>query len=923
MTKAATATATEERYRSRQAFDRAAFSTHCVNCHPNDCPVYVFVKDGKVVFEEAAAVLGTVEPGVPDMNPMICQKGLAWSRQMDSPDRILHPLRRAGERGEGRWERISWSEALAEVADAIVAAIAETGPESVVLEGTPEIAATIPAARFMGALGGTTIDVDATINDFWAGYQAVFGKFTFTSSIDDFFHSDVLLIWHSNPAYTMIPAFHYLVEARYKGATLVLVSPDVNPSHSHVDVHVPVRHGSDAALALAMCQVVLEEGLADLRFAAEQTDVSLLVRTDAGTYLRESDVRAGGRADRFFQWHPEKGLVPADAANLALGFEPVLTGELEVVLASGERVRTEPLLARVRRELDAHYTPEAASRICEAHPETIRMLARKVARGRTHVVVGAGVAKYFHGDLMTRAMLLLLGLTGNWGKKGTGVGGWCSSMFDGHGTAMAKAKPGRAGARELFDGFRAMTGALRGQDPTLSPELADRALWRMVGPTRGMVPPAFYWYWHAGFKDRWNRAEWNDPAMTRSFDDYWKEAIESGGWTQVAAPSPETPPRVLLEIGGNTLRRTRGGQGVLLEHLWPKLTKIVAMDYRMSETALHADIVLPATQHHEKVALNMPTPWTMLLTMSDAAATPAGEARGEWEVLADLSAAIAERAKARGVEQYRDRTGTVRRFDDLWSRFTLGGVFASDESAVAEMVADAAEVGNLAPGTTLETFRKNGYVRYANWGFLALATAQASPFPKGETHAPLRDHVERGAPYPTLTRRAQFLIDHPWFREGGEDIPAHKEPPAMGGRYPLLLSGGHARWSVHAMNMTNPLILETHRGKPFVLVNDRDAAARGIADDAPVRVWNDVGEFVAPARTSPAQRPGALTVYNGFEGFMFAGGKGHNEVEPGLVKWLHLVGNYGHLSYTPMEWQPVPFDRCIPVDIEPMKEKSR
>jgi len=923
MTKATSATATEERYRSRQAFDRATFSTHCVNCHPNDCPVYVFVKDGKVVFEEAAAILGTVEPGVPDMNPMICQKGLAWSRHMDSPDRILHPLRRAGERGEGRWEQISWSEALSEVADAIVAAIAETGPESVVLEGTPEIAATIPAARFMGALGGTTIDVDATINDFWAGYQAVFGKFTFTSSIDDFFHSDVLLIWHSNPAYTMIPAFHYLVEARYKGATLVLVSPDVSPSHSHVDVHVPVRHGSDAALALAMCQVVLEEGLADLRFAAEQTDLSLLVRTDAGKYLRESDVRAGGRADRFFQWHPETGLVPADAANLTLDFEPVLAGELEVVLASGERVRVEPLLARVRRELDAHYTPEAASRVCEAHPETIRMLARKVARGRTHVVVGAGVAKYFHGDLMTRAMLLLLGLTGNWGKKGTGVGGWCSSMFDGHGTAMAKAKPGRPGARELFDGFRAMTGALRGQDPTLSPELADRALWRMIGPTRGMVPPAFYWYWHAGFKERWNRAEWNDPAMARPFDDYWKEALESGGWTQVAAPSPETPPRVLLEIGGNTLRRTRGGQGVLLEHLWPQLSKIVAMDYRMSETALHADIVLPATQHHEKVALNMPTPWTMLLTMSDAAATPAGEARGEWEVLADLSRAIAERAKARGVEEYRDRTGTVRRFDDLWSRFTLGGVFASDESAVAEMVADAAEVGNLEPGTTLETFRKNGYVRYANWGFLALATAQASPFPKGETHAPLRDHVERGAPYPTLTRRAQFLIDHPWFREGGEDVPAHKEPPAMGGRYPLLLSGGHARWSVHAMNMTNPLILETHRGKPFVLINDRDAAARGIADDAPVRVWNDVGEFVAPARTSPAQRPGALTVYNGFEGFMFAGGKGHNEVEPGLVKWLHLVGNYGHLSYTPMEWQPVPFDRCIPVDIEPMKEKSR
>jgi nitrate reductase alpha subunit len=98
---------TEERYRQRQHFDRTTFGTHCVNCFPNHCPVHVFAKDGEVMFEEAATVVRAVEPGVQDMSPMICQKGLAWSRHPASPDRILHPLRRAGARGEGRWERIS------------------------------------------------------------------------------------------------------------------------------------------------------------------------------------------------------------------------------------------------------------------------------------------------------------------------------------------------------------------------------------------------------------------------------------------------------------------------------------------------------------------------------------------------------------------------------------------------------------------------------------------------------------------------------------------------------------------------------------------------------------------------------------------------------------------------------------------------
>ena len=124
------------------------------------------------------------------------------------------------------------------------------------------------------------------------------------------------------------------------------------------------------------------------------------------------------------------------------------------------------------------------------------------------------------------------------------------------------------------------------------------------------------------------------------------------------------------------------------------------------------------------------------------------------------------------------------------------------------------------------------------------------------------------------------------------------------------------------MNMTNPVLLETHRGKPFMLINDRDAAARGIRDDAPVESGTTSASSSCPRAPVPRSGRARSPIYNGFEGFMFPGGRGHNEVEPGLVKWLHLVGNYGHLSYTPMEWQPVPFDRCIPVDVAPIQEES-
>ncbi|RIK05428.1 MAG: hypothetical protein DCC49_12410 [Acidobacteria bacterium] len=909
------ARATEDRYRAEVnvEWDRVAVGSHCVDCFPGNCPLHVFVKDGKVVREELAGTLEAVEEGVPDMNPMGCQKGVSWSRQLYSEDRIMYPMRRAGERGEGKWERITWTEAFREIADAVIDAIEETGPESIVHEGSPEIGAIVAPNRFIRTVGGTVLDVNASINDFWPGLHQVLGKFYIAPSVDDIFHADLILIWHSNPAYTYIPSYHYLTEARYRGAESVLFAPDASPSHVHADYYIPVKHGSDAALALAMAQVIIEEELADLDFVRQQTDLSLLVNKETGCFLRPSDLGGGG-SDRFFQHDPKRGAIEADMGTLKLDFEPALTGEVEVENSAGEMIAAEPLFARLRRHLDDNYRPEAVAEAVGAHPEAIREIARKIASRKTRVIFGAGATKYFHGDLITRAIMLVLGLTGNWGKKGTGITGWATGLFDGHTIGMAKQAPGVEGAEAVINALEGSIAQLRKADPSLTDELAGITLWRAMAAQSGMAPPFFFWYWHAGYKDRWERDDWQ-PEMERSFSDYFEEARK--WWGQNASPGPESPPRVLFEVAGNMLRRSRGGQELLLESLWPQLDKIICVDYRMSQTALYSDIVLPATQHYEKVTFGMPTPWTMFLGITDAAAPPPGEARSEWEMFAALCRAIGERAAERGLEKFSNRFGAPFVYGDLYDAFTLGGSLPDDESVADEMVRDSVLAGSLPPGTSLATLREKGWTRYEDWGLMMMAKGQASPFPRNETHAPMRNHIELGHPYPTLTRRAQFLIDHPWYVEAGEDLPVHKEPPPMGGDYPFKLSSGHNRWSVHAMNTTNDVVLQTHRGKPFVLMNEGDALAVGVEDDALVRIFNDAGDFVVPVRTSPAQAPGGLTVYNGFEGFMFPGGKGPNEVEPGLVKWLQMVSGYGHLAYAPTEWQPVPTDRCVFVGCEP------
>ncbi len=272
----------EERYRERWKWDRVHWGCHAVDCYPGGCPWRVYTRNGRIVREEQAGIFPVIEPGVPDLNPMGCQKGAAWSQQHENEERVLHPLKRVGPRGEGRFERISWDQAFREIADAILDAVEEQGPESLYHIGTPGEGGfqQILWSSFSAMLGFQVTDLQAEINDWSPGIYTTFGKFDPAPGADDFFKSELVLIWHANPIYTNITWYHFVQEARYNGSDVVCIAPDVSPSTVHADIHVPIEIGTDAAFANAMSQVVLAEGLVDENFVKTQTDLPLLVRLD-------------------------------------------------------------------------------------------------------------------------------------------------------------------------------------------------------------------------------------------------------------------------------------------------------------------------------------------------------------------------------------------------------------------------------------------------------------------------------------------------------------------------------------------------------------------------------------------------------------------------------------------------------------------
>ena len=907
----------EERYRDRWRWDDTFWATHCVDCYPGNCPYKVFVRNGKVIAEEQAATFKVIDPNVPDLNPMGCQKGAAWSRLLYSPERVLHPLKRSGERGEAKWEQVSWDQALEEIADHILDAIEEVGPESIIKEGTPGeggLLSTFPFGRLIEMMGGLSTDVNAVINDFSTGIYLTYGKFDPASSIDDLFHSEFIMYTHMNPVYTQIPAYHYTAEARYKGAEIILVAPDCSPSHTHADYYVPIKPGTDAALGLAMAQVIIEEGLYETPFVKEQTDLALLVRLDTRRFLRESDLREGGRDDQMHFWDlKRRELTGAPLATLDLGdLDPALEGSYSAELKDGRRVEVVPVFELLKERLE-DYTPEKASLMCDVNPEMIRTLARKVASKRGAIFCGGTSFKYYHSDLMVRAYLLVLGLTGNWGRKGTGPGEWSVAGFDGPFIFSGKQKPGLEETRRILDMREAAIQLFKNQDPTRTDEMAHIEMLRAMAPQMQMVPPAFFWYYHCGFKDNWNRREWNDPTMQREFDEYFNESLRRGWWSD--RPGPDLPPRVYFEVGGNAMRRTRGGQNQLLSSLWPKLKCAVTVDWRMNTTGLLSDYFLPVAHHYEKIAFMFPTPQLMNLTFSDKAVEPPPDVKDEVEIAVLLAEKIEERAKARGLTEYADSRGVGRRLDDLVDRYTVNGAFRDGETIAREWVQDSAAAGNFDADFDFDALREKGYQRFKSWGIGALARSQASDIKDDDTHTAFRWHVENKVPYPTLTRRAQFYIDHEWFLEAGEELPCHKDNPAQGGDYPFVMTSGHNRWSVHSMNIVNRVLQETHRGRPNIVMNPDDGARLGIADDEEVEISNDMGVFIAPVKFSPGVRPGQIVSYNGWEPYQYKTWKGASDAETGMVKWLHFAGGEGHLRYWPMQWQPVPFDRGIRVNV--------
>ena len=256
--------------------------THRTIC-PYDCPTtcgLLAETDG----ERILTVSG--DPDDPVTRGMICQKMRHYEKSIHAPDRILTPLLRTGDKGAGRFARISWDEAIATIAGKWARTLREHGPDAILplyYSGVMSLIHRNCGDALFHRMGACSLVKTLCASAKSAGYAAVVGK---TGCLDprELRDSDFFIVWGCNMKATRLHSLPAILEARKRGKRVVLVESYAAEMAPYCDQVVLVAPGADGALALAMMHVLAGEGLADFDFLHGETTGFEEFRASLGGY---------------------------------------------------------------------------------------------------------------------------------------------------------------------------------------------------------------------------------------------------------------------------------------------------------------------------------------------------------------------------------------------------------------------------------------------------------------------------------------------------------------------------------------------------------------------------------------------------------------------------------------------------------------
>ena len=231
-----------------------------------DCLLDFYIKDGKIIKTEGNCTL-------PGANGRVCVKGAAIKQALYNPDRILYPMKRVGKRGEGKFERISWKEALDTIAEKMQSVKEAYGPEqTMVYVGHPKWFRP-QITEFVNKYGTPNYGTESSTCAYalMMANQCNFGQ-NIMLIPPDFGRCRTLVVWGVNPLYSnSVKGGAGFLHAVDRGAKVIVVDPKCTPTTEYAQLHLRPIPGTDGALALGMARVIITENLHDCEYIEKYT----------------------------------------------------------------------------------------------------------------------------------------------------------------------------------------------------------------------------------------------------------------------------------------------------------------------------------------------------------------------------------------------------------------------------------------------------------------------------------------------------------------------------------------------------------------------------------------------------------------------------------------------------------------------------
>ena len=391
--------------------------TSCRACIHN-CGVLAHVRNGRVVKIEG-------DPDYPMTKGSLCPKGLAGIGALYHPNRNKYPMLRVGERGENKWKRISWKEAIDLIAHKMMEAREQFGPESVLVTtgggGNPHFRM---IARFCNIFG--------TPNWYEPGCAQCYLPRTLAfdlmyggpaTSIADENATEIynpntkmknLVLWGTDASYSC-PAGggRALVELRAKGVKTVSIDPRFVPDAARADVWLPIRPGTDVALMMAWIRYIITHDLYDRDFVMHWTNLPYLVNVKTRMCVRASDLVKEDDAKTYVVWDKKTNR----PQPIAYPWDDKLDVELDGAYTfEGVEYKTG---FRLLKESVEAFTLEKAAEICWLDPKKIEEAIKIYADGPGGLSLGVATDQNPNSEQAAIGAVILNSIMGYVEKPGT------------------------------------------------------------------------------------------------------------------------------------------------------------------------------------------------------------------------------------------------------------------------------------------------------------------------------------------------------------------------------------------------------------------------------------------------------------------------------------------------------------------------